>query len=99
MLTEENFLKYLGDNMLTYYFGPEKKIEDKTIIDESQQGGNDQPRKLSVYSVYAPTSHELIDLQSRIKDIVAENSKNKKIDLPQIFKKDRPAVITHQMNE
>jgi len=35
MLFEEEFLKYLGENMLTYYFGPERKIEDKTIIEET----------------------------------------------------------------
>jgi len=34
MLFEEDFLKYLGEHMLTYYFGPERKIEDKTIIED-----------------------------------------------------------------
>ena len=59
MLFEEHFLKYLGDNMLTYYFGPEKKIEDKTIIEEtSEPSSNDvKNRDHSVYSVYAPSSN------------------------------------------
>ena len=34
MLLDDHFLKELGDLMITYYFGPEKKILDKTIIEE-----------------------------------------------------------------
>lgn len=35
MLIEEPFLKYIGENQLAYYFGPEhKKIQEKNIIDE-----------------------------------------------------------------
>lgn len=32
MLFDEKFLKELGDRMITYYFGPEKKILEKTIL-------------------------------------------------------------------
>jgi hypothetical protein len=55
MLVEEDFLKYLGENMLTYYFGPERKIEDKIIIEEPSESNNDYTLRKG--SVYAPTSN------------------------------------------
>jgi hypothetical protein len=86
MLFEEDFLKYLGDHMLTYYFGPERKIEDKTIIeDPSEPSTNEVGRKYSVYSVYNPSSNEYIDMQNRIRETLAlerDRGNNKKIGLP-----------------
>jgi hypothetical protein len=93
MLFEENFLKYLGENMLTYYFGPERKIEDITIIEEtSELSNNEGNRKYSVYSVYAPSSNEYIEMQTRIKEMVEQERKNKKIGVPDIFKKERHSI-------
>jgi len=37
MLFSENFLKELGDMMIAYYFGPEKKILEKTILEENSE--------------------------------------------------------------
>lgn len=37
MLSEEKFLKELGDQMIIYYFGPEKKIEEKIILEETSE--------------------------------------------------------------
>jgi len=57
MLLEEDFLKELGDNAL-YYFGPEKMIEDRTIIEEASESSVEY--NLRKGSVYAPTSNEYI---------------------------------------
>lgn len=101
MLFEENFLKYLGENMLTYYFGPERKIEDKTIIEEtSEPSSNDlNNRKVNVYSVYAPNSHEYIEMSTRIKETLEAERNNKKIGVPDIFKKDRHSIAIPQTNQ
>lgn len=101
MLFEENFLKYLGENMLTYYFGPERKIEDKTIIEEtSEASSNDLTnRKVSVYSVYAPNSHEYIEMSTRIRETLEAERNSKKIGVPDIFKKDRHSIAIPQVNQ
>lgn len=80
MLFDENFLKYLGDNMLTYYFGPERKIEDKTIIEEASEPSstNLDPKPTSVYSVYAPNSTEYIEMQTRIKETLEAERRTKR---------------------
>lgn len=87
MLVEEDFLKYLGENMLTYYFGPERKIEDIIIIEEPSESNNDYTLRKG--SVYAPTSNEYIEMQNRIREIVEQERKKKKIDLPEIFQKQK----------
>lgn len=47
MLLEESFLKYIGENNLSYYFGAEhKKIQEKNIIqEESESEENDNAKK------------------------------------------------------
>jgi hypothetical protein len=51
--------------MLTYYFGPERKIEDKTIIEDASESSCDY--SLRKGSVYAPSSNEYIEMQMRIR--------------------------------
>lgn len=55
LVEEEDFIKFLGENMLTYYFGPERKIEEKTIIEDASESSMDY--SLRKGSVYAPSSN------------------------------------------
>jgi hypothetical protein len=56
MLIEEPFLKYIGENQLAYYFGPEhKKIQEKNIIDEESEG-EEQNDKRKKGENYVPAS-------------------------------------------
>jgi hypothetical protein len=46
MFIEEPFLKYIGENQLAYYFGPEhRKIQEKNIIDEESEEENKNDRR------------------------------------------------------
>jgi hypothetical protein len=54
MLFEEKFLKEMGDRMVAYYFGPEKKICEKTILEENSEESQEQ--SLRKGSVYVPNS-------------------------------------------
>lgn len=87
MLFEERFLKELGESMIIYYFGPEKRISEKIIMEEnSEQSNNDiEPRKHG--SLYNPTSKDLIEIQGRIKKIVEEEKNNEKPKPPPLFDK------------
>lgn len=65
MLFEDDFLKELGDMMITYYFGPEKKILEKIILEENSE--DSQERGIRKGSVFIPNSSELIEIQGRLK--------------------------------
>lgn len=46
MLLEESFLKYIGENNLSYYFGAEhKKIQEKNIIQEESESEENEKAK------------------------------------------------------
>jgi hypothetical protein len=87
MLFEEPFLKELGEAMIIYYFGPEKRISEKIIMEENSEQSNteNEPRKHG--SLYNPTSKDLLDIQGRIRKIVEEEkqNKNEKLGVPPLF--------------
>ena len=57
MLADENFQKHLGQTWLTYYFGPERKLEEKIILEENEYSEAENHQSASyVVSVYAPNS-------------------------------------------
>ena len=76
--------------MITYYFGPERKIQDKTIIEDASESSCDY--SLRKGSVYAPSSNVYIEMQMRIRQIVEDERREKKVGLPQIFKKQRGII-------
>ena len=51
--------------MITYYFGPEKKILEKTILEENSE--DSQELSVRKGSVYIPSSSEFIEIHSRLK--------------------------------
>ena len=67
MLFEEKFLEMLGDRMIAYYFGPEKKILEKTIIEDVSESSHEFPPRKG--SLYCPNSSEAIDIQCRIQQM------------------------------
>lgn len=79
--------------MITYYFGPEKKILEKTILQENSEDSQEHPLRKG--SVYIPNSSEYIQIQSRIKQIFEEEKKGKhsKLQLPPLFRKEKSNAI------
>ena len=69
MLFEDKFLKELGDPLITYYFGPEKKMDRKIILeDASEQSVPEEPMRAG--SLYDPKASDLAEMQGRIKQMV-----------------------------
>jgi hypothetical protein len=60
MLVEEKFLKELGDQMIIYYFGPEKKIEEKIILEETSEISNQENGPGRISSLYDPSARDLL---------------------------------------
>lgn len=74
--------------MIIYYFGPEKRISEKIIMEENSEVSNSdvEPRKHG--SLYNPTSKDLIEIQGRIKKIVEEEKNSQKEKpIPPLFDK------------
>lgn len=55
--------------MIALYFGPEKQIEEKIIIEENSELSNQEvePKNKSLYN---PSSKDLAEIQNRIRRIV-----------------------------
>jgi hypothetical protein len=86
MVFEEKFLKELGDQMITYYFGPEKQMHERIIMEEqSEVSAREVPFEPT--SVYEPKSSDLINIQDRVRRMLEEEKGSKKPGLPPIFKK------------
>ena len=68
--------------MITYYFGPEKKILEKTILEENSE--DSQELSVRKGSVYIPSSSEFIEIHGRLKQILDQQNKTKisKTELP-----------------
>lgn len=57
MFIEEPFLKYIGENQLAYYFGPEhKKIQEKNIIEEESEDEEKNDHRKKKGDNYVPAS-------------------------------------------
>ena len=65
MVTDEKFLKTIDDYQLAHYFGPEKKLDDKIIIedddeDEEKADKEDLNEIARKQSEYLPSSTEYL---------------------------------------
>lgn len=61
MLLEQAFLKYIGENQLSYYFGAEhKNIQEKNIIEEvSEESEQEKEKKKEDYVAASTVLHRV----------------------------------------
>ena len=90
MLSDEKFQKHIGPTWLTYYFGPEHKMEEKIILEENEYSEEDMSRKVgNVVSVYAPNSQQMKEMQSKIQDMVVNKRSSSLIRKGSSFTSDK----------
>lgn len=60
MVTDEKFLKTIDDYQLAHYFGPEKQLDEKIIVEEVDEEKDDSEDLSRKQSEYLPNSSEYL---------------------------------------
>lgn len=68
MLTDEKFLKSIDNTQLAYYFGPEKELNEKNVIELEEPEASESNDLKRIGSEYIVSSSEFIEMKEKLKN-------------------------------